>query len=328
MNLDRFVETGRPSWNELERLIASSGGRPERLGPAGVRSMGELYRTAAADLAFARRRFPGDPVVVSLEALVGRGRHLVYGATVRRESFVEFFSHGYWRRIRERPAALVISVALLAVPTILAWLWAQHDPGAAAGVVPSAMRAVGEPKRNGAHLGLGVSVRSSLASQIFTNNIRVTFVAFAGGVTGGFATAASLAFNGLLFGVVGGLASGAGQTSTFVQLIVPHGVLELSCIVVAGAAGLRMGWALVAPGRMSRADSLAAEARRGVELALGTAVWLVLAGLVEGFITPVGIGVVPALVLGFGLGAIYWGLVIWRGSPPPAQLKAERLPST
>jgi uncharacterized membrane protein SpoIIM required for sporulation len=92
-------------------------------------------------------------------------------------------------------------------------------------------------------------------------------------------------------------------------------VLELSCIVVAGAAGLRMGWALIDPGRISRSTALVAEARQAAELAIGTAPWLVLAGLVEGFVTPSGLGVPGALVVGFSLGVLYWALVMVRGRP-------------
>jgi uncharacterized membrane protein SpoIIM required for sporulation len=90
-------------------------------------------------------------------------------------------------------------------------------------------------------------------------------------------------------------------------------VLELSCIVVAGAAGLRFGWALVEPGRKTRRDALAAEARQSVQIVLGTAPWLVVAGLVEGFLTPSGLGLPVVLAVGFGLGALYWGLVVALG---------------
>jgi len=94
-------------------------------------------------------------------------------------------------------------------------------------------------------------------------------------------------------------------------------VLELSCVVVASAAGLRMGWALVSPGRRRRRGvALAAEARVAVEIVLGTAPWLVLAGLVEGFITPRGLGLGPVIVVGVTLGAVYWALVLWRGRKP------------
>jgi uncharacterized membrane protein SpoIIM required for sporulation len=95
-------------------------------------------------------------------------------------------------------------------------------------------------------------------------------------------------------------------------------VLELSCIVVAGSAGLGMGVALIAPGRRGRAHALRMEARRSVELVLGTAPWLVLAGVIEGFVTPAGLGLGTNLVIGVTVGAAYWALVLFRGGPAPS----------
>jgi uncharacterized membrane protein SpoIIM required for sporulation len=315
MNLDRFLHDREPSWSELRTLVGRAKGRPERLGPARLRRLGQLYRAAAADLALARRRFPGDPVVADLADLVGRARHLVYAGEARRESVVDFLRHGYWRRVRERPVALLVAAVLLLAPMAVSTVWALDDPGAAAGVVPGQFGGVTDRKPEGPGLGLPVTTEAALSTQIFTNNIRVALAAFAGGISAGLLTAAALLFNGLLLGVVTGLAVGAGNAAQLVQLTVPHGVLELSCIVVAGAAGLRLGWAVVAPGRRPRAEALVAEAGPAVELALGTAPWLVVAGLVEGFVTPSGVGVVPALLVGCGLGAVYWGLV-WRWGRP------------
>jgi uncharacterized membrane protein SpoIIM required for sporulation len=90
-------------------------------------------------------------------------------------------------------------------------------------------------------------------------------------------------------------------------------VLELSCIAVAGAAGLRMAWSMVDPGRRTRGTALREEARAAVEMALGTAVWLVVAGIVEGFVTPAGYGLAANAVIGVTLGAVYWTLVVVRG---------------
>jgi uncharacterized membrane protein SpoIIM required for sporulation len=116
-------------------------------------------------------------------------------------------------------------------------------------------------------------------------------------------------------GAVAGLAIGAGNGRPFFELVLAHGVLELSCIAVAGAAGLRLASAIVDPGTRSRMDALRTEARASVEIVLGTAVWLVVAGLVEGFLTPAGKGLTVVLIVGLGLGALYWGLVFWRGAP-------------
>ena len=319
MKLDVFLRHGEPAWAELSGLVAAAGGRPERLGPDGVRRLGGLYRSAAADLALARRRFPLDPVVGRLEDVVGRARHLVYAGEARRETVGSFLGRRYWQRVVERPAMLAVAALLLFTPVGLGAAWARSDAAIAAGVVPAGLGGGSTDRdRQGADLGLSTGESTSFSSQIFVNNIRVTLTAFAGGITGGVLTAASLIFNGLVIGVVGGLAVGGDRTAVFVQLVAPHGVLELSCIVVAGAAGLRMGWAIVAPGRRRRGAALAAEARAGAELALGTAPWLVLAGIVEGFVTPAGIGVGPALAVGFGLAAVYWALAWRRGRPEAA----------
>ncbi|HJV08368.1 MAG TPA: stage II sporulation protein M [Acidimicrobiales bacterium] len=323
MNLDRFIADRRPSWDELDALLGEAKGRPERIGAERMRRLGALYRGAAADLAVARRRFPAEPTVPALEDLVGRAHTVVYGTAARKESALDFFVHGYWRRVRERPVLLAVAAVLLLVPTLVAGLWAWDDPGAAGALLPSSSEAVGRPRTEDTNLGLTTGERASFSAGIFTNNIRVTFGAVAGGMTFGLLTAGLLIFNGVVIGVIGGVGTAAGNGSALLELIVPHGVLELSCIVVAGAAGLRMGWALVDPGRRPRSQALLTEARAAIELVLGTALWLVVAGLTEGLVTPLGIGVGPALAVGFGLGALYWFLV-WRlGRPLTAGLGAS-----
>ncbi len=310
MNLDRFLHDGQGRWAELQALVTRAKGRAERLKPHGVRRLGALYRAAAADLALARRRFPLDPSVGMLEDLVGRARHLVYASEVRRETVRGFLRRRYWQRVAERPVLLVLAAILLFAPMVLGAIWALDDPGAAGGIVPGAL-AGPSGQEEGADLGFSTTESAAFSTQIFVNNIRVAFLALAGGISAGVLTAGALLFNGVVIGVVTGLSVEAGRTSDFVQLVAPHGVLELSCIVVAGAAGLRVASALVSPGRRRRSEALVGEARPAVEVALGTALWLVLAGLVEGFVTPAGIGVGPALALGWGLGALYWALV-WR----------------
>jgi uncharacterized membrane protein SpoIIM required for sporulation len=312
VNLKRFLDERRPGWDELRRLTEEAKRKPERLGPDGVRRLGALYRAAAADLAFARRSFPGDPVVERLEALVGRSRHLVYDAPTRRGSFVRFFARDYWRLVASRPLPLFVAAFALFAPAILSGTWAIRDPGAAAGLVPPEYRAVTEP-HGGGDLGLSSDEKAQFSSEIFTNNIQVGFLAFAAGIALGVGTAALLVFNGLLLGTVTGLAVEAGNGSTFFELVSAHGVLELSLIVVAGAAGMRLGWAIVEPGRGTRTAALVAEGRRSVAIILGTVPWFVVAGLVEGFVTPEGIGASGAVAFGAILAAPYWALLVWRG---------------
>ena len=313
MTREHFVRDRADAWRELEGLVTSAGRRPGRLGPEGILRLGALYRSAAADLALGRARFPGDPEVARLEDLVGRARHLVYAAPDRRLSFLRFVTTGYWRLVAERPVLLAVSAVLLFAPAVLAGGWAVNDPGAAGGLVPEEFQSVAEPRTEDTDLGLSAAEEAGFSAEIFTNNIRVTFIAFAGGITAGIATAAVLLFNGTFLGAIFGLSWGAGSIRPLIELVAPHGVLELSCIVVAGAAGLRLGWSIIDPGRRTRAESVVREARRAVLVALGTAPWLVIAGLVEGFVTPQGIGLSAALAVGFALAALYWTLFVWRG---------------
>lgn len=133
-------------------------------------------------------------------------------------------------------------------------------------------------------------------------------------MTLGLLTAAVLITNGVLLGAVGGLMVGAGNWRGFLELVSGHGFLELSCIIVAGAAGLRLGWAIIAPGYLRRAESARRAARASVAIALGTAPWLVAAGVVEGNrarLADAGVGV--DLAVGAAIGLVYWTLVLWRG---------------
>ena len=319
-NLDQFVSDRSPTWFELDRLVEQAGNRPSRLGANGVRRFGECYRATAADLALARRRFPGDPIVARLELLVHRSRQGVYNSPSSRTGVVEFFANGYWRRIRERKVFLVISFLCLVVPTLLGGYWAWRDPGPASGLVPTSYQSVTQPRTPGQGLGLTVDQESAMASRIFTNNIGVTFYAFSGGLLLGLGTLYVLLQNGIMLGVVGGLAIGAGNGRSFFELVTAHGVLELSCIVVAGAAGLRLGWAIIDPGNRTRGEALREEARAAIEIILGTMPWLVVAGLVEGFLTPSGTGLTVVTAVGLSLGAIFWGLVLWRGAPATGAL--------
>lgn len=313
MNLDTFLADGEPRWREVERALGSCRGRPERLGPDGVRALGALYRSVAADLALARRRFPREPARARLERLVPRARQAVYGGAQRKGTLRDFVLSGYWRRVRERPRPLLLAWALLLVPAVATALWALDDPGAAIGLVPEEFRAATDPE--GGSQAIPADEQAAFASAVFTNNLRVAFLAFAAGIAAGIGTAAVVVYNGLFIGAVAGLAIYGGNGVAFVELVAAHGMLELSCIAVAAAAGLRLGWSLVEPGPGPRSRALTREARNAVEIILGTAPWLVVAGLVEGFVTPRGVGALGALAVGLPLAALYWTLVLWRGGP-------------
>ena len=311
MNLKAFEAERGGSWSKLSDLLARAGSRPDRLEAGAVLELGALYRQAAADLAFARRRFPGDPVVARLEALVVRGRGTVYGHARRRGRVRDFALRGYWRRLAERPALLLVAWLALLLPALGAGVWALADADAALSVVPAELQAAADPPASGRDFGAAQG--AAFSTDVMVNNMQVTLVAFAGGILAGAGTLLALIFNGMILGIVGGLAIEAGNGSAFVRLVSAHGPLELSCIVAGGVAGLRMGWALIDPGPLPRRRALVREARPAIEIALGTLPWLVVCGLAEGFLTGPGLPLAVQVAIGIALFSLFWGLVMWRG---------------
>jgi hypothetical protein len=140
MDVDRFTRERAAGWEELAGLVQEAGTRPQRLGAEPLLRLGRRYRAAAADLALARRLFPGDPLTGRLERLVTDARQCVYASEARRRSVIEFITTGYWQRVRERPVPLLIALALMWIPIVLSAAWAMDDPVAALGVVPASSR--------------------------------------------------------------------------------------------------------------------------------------------------------------------------------------------
>jgi len=322
MNLERFLDDGSQTWNELESLLDRAESRPQQLGVDGLLALGEHYRAAAADLALARRRFAGDPVIDRLEPLVLRARHVVYGERTRAGALREFLLRGYWREVRAHRRELAVSAIATFGPALLFAVWAVKNPTAVLQVVPSSFGAAASPHAH--HLSLPLSISAADPVSIPLHNILVTFFTFAAGVTFGLGTLALLAFNGVTLGALGGLTLQAGTFPMFVSLIVPHGLLELSCITVSGAAGLRLAHALIDPGVRPRAQALREDARGAVRMALGTAPWLVPAGLTEGFVTPNQLPDAAALAIGLTLAGVYWGCVLCCGRQRRARAFARR----
>ncbi|MGQ0824415.1 MAG: stage II sporulation protein M [Actinomycetota bacterium] len=311
--LDDFLTERAPIWNELEQLLDDARRRPSRLGAQRVRRLGTTYRAAAADLAIARRRFPGHPMLRRLEGLVHRARTAVYHTARTGGTLRDFVTRTYWVRVRERIGLVAFAAVCFLGPAVLAGYWAWRDPGAGGGLVPTEFQYVTEPRTRGEDFGYSVDDQAAFSSFIFTNNLRVTILAFAAGIAFGFGAALVLITNGVVLGATFGLAIGAGNGAALAQQVTAHGVLELSCIAVAGAAGMRMGFSIVDPGTRPRRLALREEARSAAEMLIGTGIFIVIAGLVEGFVTPSGYSLGVVLVFGLGLGIIFWGGIFLLG---------------
>jgi uncharacterized membrane protein SpoIIM required for sporulation len=282
--LQRFLETRLGKWKRLEELTSrASRVRLTNLSGDEVREFGRLYRRAAADLAIAREEVRDQRLVNYLNHLVGRA----HGAIYKSESsgfgvFITFFRYEFPAVFRRTFVYTLFAFAVFMIGAAFAFTVCALDENFADRIAPGLRQDIAS------HHNWTESVNKAnpLAStSIQANNINVTFFAFGGGVLAGLGTIWVLAQNGLLLGMVIQLCIKYGFWDIPV-FISGHGVIELSAIFISGGAGLLIGKALVIPGDLKRGDALLTNGKLAIRLILGCIPMLIIAGLIEGFISP------------------------------------------
>jgi uncharacterized membrane protein SpoIIM required for sporulation len=154
---------------------------------------------------------------------------------------------------------------------------------------------------------------ASFAGRVWTNNAWVAAVCIASGIGLGMYPIFVLAQNAFGIGVAGGLMSEAGRLDLFFGLILPHGLLELTCVFVAGGVGIRLGWTIIDPGLRTRPQALAEEGRAAIAVALGLVVVLLISGVIEAFVTPSGLPTAARIAVGVIALAVFAGYVVVLG---------------
>jgi len=314
MNLSRFESERQAIWAEIEDLVVLAGTRPESLGADGVRRLAMLYRSAAADLAYARKHFGFDPIVDRLEGVVGSARVLVYERPERTKTAWDYLSTGYWQALHQRRSMLRLTIAVFFGAALFGLAVAEVNSEGIVRMLPEGFLWVTEEQDT--DTGLGLVGLAGFSLFVMINNITVTILAFLLGVVWGLGTLWSISYNGFILGALSSLAVAAGNGDVLVAAVIGHGILEISCIFVGGTAGFAMGRAVLRPGQLSRVESMRREGTAAFRLALGTAPWLILAGFIEGYLSRIGLGWQPTLIAGIVIGAVFWGLYHWRGRVP------------
>lgn len=285
---NKFIRERKRAWQRLEQLLTRvDHSSLRRLHREEVRELGEIYRRTASDLAIARVESRDPQLINYLNSLVIRAHGRIYRAESSGAKRVrDFFLRDFPRTFRRTWQYTALSFLIFLVFGFIGFFgtWRDADFSELAGVdtyfreVTIKNRVRWWEKLNEGHQ-VG-------ASAIMTNNIGVTIYAFALGAMVGVGTLYVLATNGLSIGAVLALCYRAHYGNALVTFMVGHGVIELSCIFLSGAAGLLIGGAIIIPGDLSRADALKARGTDAINLLLGSAPLLVIAGTIEGFISP------------------------------------------
>lgn len=297
-SVDDLILTRRERWETLRGLLDRAGSDPRRLEAFEIERLSYLYRQVVSDLALARRDFPNDQVVEYLNGLASRAYPLVYRAPVGSwRRLGRFFLVEFPARYRASGWFVLAAFLLFALPAVAGSFALMANPPLAEQVLPpNVTRVVREGRLWTDIPGL---FRPVAASAIATNNIQVSLLAFAGGILLGTLTVYVLVFNGLMLGSIFGYTHLYGLDDELAAFVSPHGYLELTVIFIAGGAGLRLAWGILRPGLLGRRDALVRAGREAVLLVVGALPILVVAGLIEGFVSPSGL---PAPVkMGFGL---------------------------
>lgn len=245
-----------------------------------------MYRQTAADLSTAREHDVNGALARYLNELLGRSHNLVYAGAARSRpaGVAGFLLDDFPQTFRRTLPFTLAAFALFVCGGIVGVALAASDSGFERFILNGEMMDTIERGEMWTH-GI-VSVKPYASSAIMTNNIAVSLAACATGMLAGLGPVYMMLFNGLLIGVIGSACFRAGMSVALWSFVTPHGVLELPAIFIAGGAGLLLGKGILFPGTLPRRDSVVDAGRDAVQLLLGVIPVLVVAGIVEGFVSP------------------------------------------
>jgi len=285
-----------PEWQRLREILARIKAEGfDRLSADEIIEFGKWYRRASVELSFQRTRGADAPRVAFLNDLVGQCYAHVYTAPRRPwPSVVRFFAADFPRTFRKHAILMTLAALLLFVPAVIGFAVTWHDKSLAAQVLPKQfvdmIPGIVE-RHNTPKDWLPAFKRIPAFSGIMTNNIRISILAFAGGMTAGVVTVPLLITNGVMLGVV---SAGLGMDGVKTAVngwgfLAPHGVIELSAIYISGGAGLMLAYALLVPGVYPRRVALVRAGKEAFIIITGVAAMLVAAAIVEAFFSPMNI---------------------------------------
>lgn len=314
MSQASFVEKNRATWRRFEQLLDDlEQDYPSQ--PAD--QFPQLYRTLCQHLSIARHRGYSAAVVDRLNPLVERGHAALYGSrTGRWQPLLRYIRAGFAQDVRKDWKLLLVALFLFCAPAIGLFVWLHYEPQWAYHVLGDAMARNMESMYSSADAMQEQRKADSnfmMFGYYIYNNIGIALRTFGMGVVAGIGAMVALFYNGMILGAVAGHLSNVGLAQNFWPFVIGHSAFELTAIVLAGMAGLKLGFAPLWPGRKSRLQALKDTARDSLGLVAGFFVMLVIAAFIEGFWSASPMDPTIKYVVGAGLWTSVIGYFIFAG---------------
>ncbi|HME81608.1 MAG TPA: stage II sporulation protein M [Candidatus Eremiobacteraceae bacterium] len=318
-----FVERRRPGWQRLEVLLAAVERRGLRaLPPEEIEELGRLYRWVTSDLAFAGGRKYDSNLQAYLHRLTARSHAQVYAGNIEGgwSRIVRFVVHDFPSEVRRSRWYILACAGVFVVAAFASYALVTAVPTDAYVILPDQLIRPIHEKIHDTNFGFDRDYASTMSALIMTNNIKVAITAFGAGlVTLGVITLYLVFFNGVMLGAMGAMYTASGFGYDFWATVAPHGVIELTAIQIAAAAGLLLAAAILNPGRLRRLDALKRNARRSLTLIVGVMLMLGCAALIEGFVSPQRVSPELRLAVGGLTGLVLLFYFVFVGRAPDGQ---------
>lgn len=313
----RWLEKRKPHWSRLEELLERTANKGfKSLSRFELQELSLLYRQIAADLAALREDQGSVHFARYLNQLLARAHNTIYSAhRASPSAMVDYFRYAYPRIFRQNLSYCMAAFFIFLGSAFVGAALTYHDPDFKVKILGPEM--VGTIERHQMWTHSIVGIKPIASSAIMTNNLSVAFMSFAAGITGGIGTIYMMVFNGLLIGVIGTACWFSGMNLQLWSFVAPHGVLELPAIFIAGGAGLRLACGLLFPGFLPRRESVARAGTEAVKLLLGTIPILIIAGVIEAFVSPTGLAVPLKFGMAGALFALLLAYLFWKPATPP-----------
>lgn len=279
MTESAFIAKNTTVWKALESALKT---QAVSLHDIEVRT--GLYRTVSGHLNYAQTYYPQSTLCSYLGQLVSDAHAAIYSHTQKR-SIWRYLTASLPAKLRKNGPYILTSTAMFLLAVLVSFAVTVSRPSYASAFLPAEYAGITPESIQSGDTG-GEWSGAIMSNYIMVNNIRVSVLALGLGLTFGIGTAYVLITNGLMLGGLAGLYFLAGRSLLFWSLILPHGVLELTAICMAGGAGLRIGYSLIRPGLYRHRDALLLSARGALGPMVLAAVLLVIAAFIEGFFTP------------------------------------------